>query len=174
MFNVTLSQPTSGAASLKVVQIDATLYRLDLTLNAFRIVTTDGTTSGSYGAVLLLTFGQDCQISFVRQLISSYAVDGTGVPNDAVFQMGLGLTEITAAADGTLGSTNDNLIPAENVTLSAGTATNEVIDLVDATIDSSFNGTAYLNWSGTAATIDDDGWIDVTGTMFLYARKANR
>lgn len=77
-------------------------------------------------------------------------------------------TAISAAADGTLGNgVNENVGQAVSVTNSSGTG---VGTAVNGAVTTALNGTAtpidlYLNWSGSAATIDGDSTIDVTGTI---------
>lgn len=60
--------------------------------------------------------------------------------------------------------------PAISVTLSGGTGTGN--SFVTNTAGTALNGTStasdvYLNWSGSAATIDASSTIDVTGTIVI-------
>lgn len=146
-------------------------FRLDFTLHGARISVTDGTTSGSYGALKIYDFAQSA-ISFLgaRQDYTQFAEGSalTGGAGDAAFEIGVGTTAISAAADGTLGNgVNENVGQAVAVTLSSGTGTGTAVDGAKTT---ALNGTATaidlnLNFSGSAATIDASSTIDVWGTI---------
>jgi hypothetical protein len=82
---------------------------------------------------------------------------------DGDFEIGLGTTEIVAAADGVLAAGNENIgadvdVVAE-VVAAGGTDTTAEYLAADAVV--------YLNVSGTAATIDVNGYVDVTGTVVI-------
>jgi hypothetical protein len=164
-----LAQPVSG--SVEITDIwrakNAPYYRLDFKFNKARIPVTDGTTSGSYGSVKFFDFVEGAIIFLgSRQDYTAYVCDGTGVPNDTAFEIGVGTTAIAAAADGTLGNgVNENVGQAVTQTLSSGTTTGTAV-----TGGTAVNGTATaldlnLNFSGSAATVDGDGTLDVTGTF---------
>lgn len=147
------------------------LFRIDFTLTAVRIAVTDGAGSGSYGATKLFDFVAGA-VAFLgcRQDYTAFAEGAalTGAAGDAAFEIGVGTTAIAAAADGTLGNgVNENVGQAVAVTLSEGTGTGTAVDGAKTT---ALNGTGTaidlnLNWSGTAATIDANSTIDVTGTI---------
>lgn len=163
----TLNQPSVGQVDCTVVK-DGSLYRMDFTFKGARIAVTDATTNGSFGTYKLFDFNQGA-ISFLgsRQDYTSFASDGTGVPNDTAFEIGIGTTAISAAADGTLGNgVNENVGQAVSLTLSSGTAAGTAVNGASTT---ALNGTATaidlnVNVSGTAATVDGDGWLAVWGT----------
>lgn len=146
-------------------------FTLTFTLTALQISVTDGAGSGSHGSTKLFDFNQGA-VSFLgaRQDYTAFAEGAalTGAAGDAVFEIGVGTTAISAAADGTLGNgVNENVGQAVSVTLSSGTGTGTAVDGAKTT---ALNGTAtaldlYLNWSGTAATIDASSTITVTGTI---------
>jgi hypothetical protein len=82
--------------------------------------------------------------------------------------LGVGTTAISSARDGTLTGNEQNVGNlTSQITNTAGTGSgNKFTGAVTASVD----GTAtaldlYLNWSGTAATIDANSTIDVTGTV---------
>jgi hypothetical protein len=164
----TLNQPTSGRVELTGIEVKGNVTRLDFAFKRARIPVTDATTSGSYGAFKFFDFANEQAISFLgsRQDYTSYVSDGTGVPNDTAFEIGVGTSAIAVAADGTLGNgVNENVGQAVSQTLSTGTTTGTAV-----TNPSVVNGTATaldlaLNFSGSAATVDGDGWIDVNGTF---------
>lgn len=165
-----VNQPAAGSIAVREAQMgpfNATTF----TLNAARITVTDGAGSGSYGSLKIYDLPAGA-ISFLgsRQDYTAFAEGAalTGAAGDAVFEIGVGTTAIAAAADGTLGNgVNENVGQAVAVTLSGGTGTGTAVDGAKTT---ALNGTAtatdlYLNWSGTAATIDANSTISVTGTI---------
>ncbi len=166
----TVNQPAVGYVSC-VATKDNNAIRLDFTLSKARISVTDAAGSGSYGSLKLFDFVEGV-VSFLgaRQDYTAF-VEGsalTTAAGDAVFEIGVGTTAIGAAADGTLGNgVNENVGQAVSVTNSSGTGTGTAVDGAKTT---ALNGTAtaidlYLNWSGTAATIDASSTIGVTGTI---------
>jgi hypothetical protein len=163
------AQPTSGTVACDIKRVGPYFW-LTFTLTAARIPVTDGAGSGSHGSLKIFDFVASA-ISFLgaRQDYTAF-VEGaalTGGAGDAVFEIGVGTTAISAAADGTLGNgANENVGQAVTVDMASaqsGTA-------VDGAKTTALNGTAsaialYLNWSGTAATVDASSTIDVTGTI---------
>ena len=166
----TVASPAAGTTSV-VIKRWGPLFRLDFTLAAARITVTDGAASGSHGSLKIFDFAQQA-ISFLgsRQDYTAFAEGAalTGAAGDAAFEIGVGTTAIAAAADGTLGNgVNENVGQAVAITLSGGTG---VGTAVDGTKSTALDGTStaldlYLNWSGSAATIDANSTIDVTGTI---------
>lgn len=164
-----VNTPAAGTTSV-VISRTGPVVQLDFTLTAAQITVTDGAASGSYGALKLFDFVQQ-GVSFLgcRQNYTAFAEGAalTTAAGDAVFEIGVGTTAISAAADGTLGNgVNENVGQAVSVTDSGGTGVGTAFDYSRAAID----GTAtaldlYLNWSGTAATIDANSTIAVTGTI---------
>lgn len=164
----TVSEPANGKIEVTGIYKEGPYYRLDLKLSKARVTITDATTSGSHGTLKLFTFEQQA-ISFLgsRQDYTAYASDGTGVPNDTAFEIGVGSAAIGSAADGTLGNgVNEDIGQAVSQTLSSGTTTGSAVTASTTAI----NGTATaaslnLNVSGSAATVDGNGWLAVTGTI---------
>ena len=162
--------PAAGSVTIQEAQFGP-FVRTTFTLNAARVTVTDGAGSGSHGTLLLYTFPA-AAIAFIgaRQDYTAFAEGAalTTAAGDAVFEIGVGTTAISAAADGTLGnSVNENVGQAVSVTLSGGTGVGTAVDGAKTT---ALNGTATatalnLNWSGTAATIDATSTISVTGTI---------
>ena len=163
----TLIQPAAGWIEVTGIQKSQNVVRLDFRFRRARIPVTDAAGSGSYGACPFFQFGEQA-ISFLgsRQDYTSYVSDGTGVPNDTAFEIGIGTSAIATAADGTLGNgVNENIGQAVSQTLSSGTTSGTAV-----TNQATVNGTATackmsLNFSGSAATVDDNGWLDVNGTF---------
>lgn len=164
------NQPVSGTVAV-VIQRSGPVFKLDFTLTAAQIPVTDGAGSGSHGSLKIFDFAQSV-ISFLgaRQNYTAFAEGAalTTAAGDAVFEIGVGTTAISAAADGTLGNgVNENVGQAVAVTLSGGTGVGTAVDGAKTT---GLDGTSTaldlnLNWSGSAATIDASSTIDVTGTI---------
>lgn len=166
----TKGSPASGSITVHEEQFGS-LVVTTFTLIAARITVTDGALSGSHGSLKIYDMPAGA-ITFLgcRQDYTAFAEGAalTGAAGDAVFEIGVGTTAISAAADGTLGNgVNENVGQAVAVTLSGGTGTGTAVDGAKTT---ALDGTATaidlnLNWSGTAATIDANSTIDVTGTI---------
>ena len=145
--------------------------RSTFTLSAASITVTDAGGSGSHGSLKLHDLPEGA-IAFLgcRQNYTAFAEGAalTGAAGDAAFEIGVGTTAISAAADGTLGNgVNENVGQAVSVTLSGGTGTGTAVDGPKTT---ALDGTTTaldlnLNWSGTAATIDATSTITATGTI---------
>jgi hypothetical protein len=133
---------------------------------------TDAAGSGSSGSLKLFDFPEGSIIPIAsRQNYTAFAEGAalTGAAGDAAFIMALG-SVAADAGDGALTSTEVNIAPATaTITLSGGTGTgNKQGGATAAPIDGT--GTAvpcYLNWSGSAATIDANSTIAVTGTISI-------
>lgn len=167
-----LAQPTSGyiTAALKRSK-GSPVYRIDFTLYKARIPVTDGAGSGSYGSLKIFDFNEFA-LSFLgcRQDYTAFAEGSalTTAAGDAVHVLGVGTAAASTARDGTLTTTEQNVgTVTSQITNSGGTGTGTQ---VTGPVTTAINGTAtaadlYLNWSGTAATIDANSTIDVTGTI---------
>jgi hypothetical protein len=157
--------------ALTIDRLGPGVFRLNFTLDGETVTVTDGGGSGSHGSLKLFDLAEGAWVGLgCRQDYTAFAEGAalTGAAGDAVFEIGVGSTAIAAAADGTLAAANDDLGGDVNVTLSGGTGTGTGVNGPSGTI----NGTAaagdiFLNWSGTAATIDATSTIDVTGTISL-------
>lgn len=166
----TLNAPTSGRVSCEIVK-GVGYARLDFTLNKARVPVTDGTTSGSSGTLKLFDFVEGaftflgCRQDYTATAEGSALTTAAG---DAVYVWGVGTATATTARDGTLTGTEQDIgTKTSQITNSSGTGAGTQIDGAKTT---ALNGTAtaidlYLNWSGTAATIDATSYIDVTGTI---------
>jgi len=162
--------PATGL-SLSVTRVGF-LYRMDFTLSAVSITVTDAAGSGSSGSLKIFDFVQGAiQPISSRQDYTAFAEGAalTGAAGDAAFVMGLGSVAANAG-DGALTGTEVDFAPATGtITLSGGTGAGTVMGGATA---AAINGTGtptdlYLNWSGTAATIDANSTISVTGTISL-------
>lgn len=176
-FGVMVTQPVSGSVDVQAVRGrgDVGTVRLDFTFNQARLTVTDAAASGSSGSLKIFTFIQQAiAINGCRQDYTAFA-EGSALDTgagDAAFKMGLG-TVAADAGDGALTSTEvDVCAITGTITLSGGTGAGTA-SVAGGTIGTALDGTTtakdvYLNWSGTAATVDANSTIDVTGTVSVY------
>lgn len=175
-FNVNLGKigalataPASGTVSLIGKRIGE-FFSLTFTFTAARITVTDAAGSGSSGSLKIFDFNEGVfQMLSNRHNWTAFA-EGAGLTGagDADFVIAFG-TVAANAGDGVLTSTEVDLGATRAVTLVSGAGTGATtIGTTTASFDGS--GTAidlYMNWSGTATTIDATSTIDVTGTYTL-------
>lgn len=175
---VQATQPTSGSVNLvtksHILHPD---FHLTFELNKARIPVTDGAASGSYGSLKLLDFVEGA-IAFIgsRQNYTAFA-EGSALTTgagDAVHVLGVGSAAAATARDGTLTSTEQDIgAVTSQITNVGGTGT--LATKLTGVLSTPLDGTAtakslYLNWSGTATTIDANSYIDVTGTITVSGR----
>ena len=164
------AQPVSGSVSTTVEQ-HGSFFRIDIKLAAAQIPVTDAGASGSYGALKLMDLNEGVYAFLASRSDYTAFAEGaalTGAAGDAVFDIGVGSVAIAAAADGALAGTDDDIVPEIAVTLSGGTGTGSANVVTAAVVDGSAAAKdLVLNWSGTAATIDANSTIDVTGTISI-------
>lgn len=168
----TLGTPASGSVSAVIKRL-GDYATITFTLTAARIAVTDAGAGGSFGSLKLMDMvAGGWHFIASRVNFTAYAVDGTGVPDDTVFDIGVGTGAIAAAADGVLtaDATFDNIAAKVDQTLSGGTTTGTAFDACNVVVDGTSTAVDInLNWSGTAATVDGNGTIDVTGTITIAA-----
>jgi hypothetical protein len=161
-------QPASGSIAVSITRAGK-FFTLDFTLTAAQIPVTDAAGSGSSGSLKLFDFaaGGITAIS-ARQDYTAFAEGAalTGGAGDAAFVLGLGSAAADAGDGALTGTEVDFGAVTSTITLSEGAGAGGKFSATLAAID----GTAtaadlYLNWSGTAATIDANSTIDVTGTI---------
>lgn len=165
------AQPTSGSVELNVRRV-GDLYRMDFTLRAARIPVTDAAGSGSSGSLQLFDFVQAAIIPIASRQDYTAFVEGsalTTAAGDAVHVLGLGSAAANAGDKSLTGAEVDFAPVTGDITNSGGTATaTKMGGATSAAIDGTTTATdLYLNWSGSAATIDANSTIDVTGTITL-------
>ncbi len=144
-------------------------FRLTFTLRAVSIPVTDAGGSGASGSLKLFDFVQGSLLPLgARQNYTAFAEGAslTGGAGDAAFVMGLG-SVAADAGDGALTGTEVDIGDATGtITLSGGTGAGTKHSGAKSPIDGT--GTAvdlYLNWCGSAASIDANSSISVTGTI---------
>lgn len=165
----TLALPTSGQVILEANNVQFPSFNLTFKLTAARIPVTDGAGSGSYGSLKLFDFiAGVINFKSCDQKYTAFAEGAllTGAAGDAAFKIGVGLTAIAAAADATLATGNKDIGGEISITLSSGTGTGALAGQSTKVIDGTASAADLcLNWSGSAATIDANSYIDVTGTI---------
>lgn len=166
----TVGTVTSGTLSV-TGDASSSFITLTFTLTAARIPVTDGGASGSYGSVKIFDFVEagiaflGCRQNYTAFVEGATLTTGAG---DAVHRLGIGTAAITTARDGTLTGNEQNVGNLTGaITNVAGTGAGTIFT---GPVSAAIDGTAtaadlYLNWSGTAATIDANSTIDVTGTI---------
>lgn len=168
--NIGAINPATGL-SLTVSRIGF-LCRLDFTLTNVSLTVTDAAGSGSSASLKIFDFVQGAILPIgSRQDYTAFAEGAalTGGAGDAAFILALG-SAAANAGDGALTGTEVDIAPATStITLSGGTGTGTKMGGATA---APIDGTTtpvdiYLNWSGTAATIDASSTISVTGTISL-------
>lgn len=160
--------PASGL-SVDIKRSGAGLYRLDFTLTAVSITVTDAAGSGSSGSLKLFDFAAGSVIALAcRQDYTAFAEGATltGAAGDAAFVMGLGSVAANAGDASLTGTEVDFGAVTSTITLSSGTGVGTKHSATAAAFDGTSTPTdLYLNWSGSAATIDASSTISVTGTI---------
>lgn len=143
---------------------------LTFTLTAVSLTVTDAGASGASGSLKIFDFVEAGIVPLgSRQNYTAFAEGAalTGAAGDAAFVMGLG-SAAANAGDGVLTGTEvDFGAVTSTITLSGGTGTGTKHTGASST---ALDGTTtavdlYLNWCGTAATIDANSTISVTGTL---------
>lgn len=166
--------PATGL-SATVQRVSDNLFKFVFSLAAVRLAVTDAAGSGSSASLKLWDFPDGKQVvpmgGFQNYTAFAEGAALTGAVGDAAFVMAMGSVAANAG-DGALTGTEVDLLAATGtITLSSGTGTGKKSSGPSGSgLDGSASGAdAYLNWSGTALTIDANSAIDVTGTITLYA-----
>jgi hypothetical protein len=169
----TVNQPAAGTVVVRDSGQGSGLrypmFHLTFTLTGASIPVTDAAGSGSHGPLKLFDFNEG-GIVFLgcRQDYTAFAEGAalTGAAGDAAFKIGVGTAIIAAAADGALATANKDIGGEISVTLSGGTGTGTLHTASSVIKDGTTTAADLnLNWSGTAATIDANSTITVTGTI---------
>lgn len=162
----------NAATGLSVaIQKVGAMVQLDFTLSAVSMTVTDAAGSGSSASLKIFDFVQaGIQPIASRQNYTAFAEGAalTGGAGDAAFVMGLG-SAAADAGDAALTGTEVDFAPVTGtITLSGGTGTGTKFGGQGTVVDGTTTAAdLYLNWSGSAATIDANSTISVTGTITL-------
>lgn len=133
------------------------------------ISTTDNGTAGHAGSQKIFDFPQGgILVLGASQNWETLTVDGTGLPNDAEMDIGLGTTAATSAM-ASLTTTTQDIVNKDDITMSSSlSATHQYIATVSGGNLLAGEATAkdaYLNIAATVATADADGTVTLTGTV---------
>lgn len=163
--------PASGLAC-DIKWIGGCEARLDFTLTLVSIPVTDAAGSGSSGSLKIFDFAQGSILAQAcRQDYTAFAEGAalTTAAGDAAFVMGLGSVAANAGDAALTGTEVDFGAVTSTITLSGGTGTGTKHSCTTAIFDGTTTATdLYLNWSGSATTIDANSTISVTGTISVY------
>lgn len=168
-----LNLPTTGQLYADLQQSAAGIYRLDFTLKGLRMTVTDAAASGSSGSHKLFDFVAGSIVPLgCRQDYTAFAEGSalTTAAGDAAFVMGLGSVAANAGDGALTGTEVDFGAVTGTLTNSSGTTAGTKHSGAGLNSSAALDGTTtpidlYLNWSGTAATIDANSTIDVWGTI---------
>lgn len=160
---------TTSGLSCSIAYGPTGMFRLDFTLTAVSLTVTDAAGSGSSASLKLFDFAQAGVVALAcRQNYTAFAEGAalTGEAGDAAFVMGLGSAAANAGDGALTGTEVDFGAVTDTITLSGGTGTGTKFSATAAVLDGTTTAVdLYLNWSGTAATIDANSTISVTGTV---------
>lgn len=163
---------TTSGLSCSIAYTPTGTFRLDFTLTAVSLTVTDAGGSGSSASLKLFDFVQAGVIALAcRQDYTAFAEGAalTGGAGDAAFVMGLGSAAANAGDGALTGTEVDFGAATDTITLSGGTGTGTKFSATAAALDGTTTAVdLYLNWSGTAATIDANSTISVTGTITVF------
>lgn len=154
-----------------VVEKLGMFVKLKFTFTAMSIPVTDAAASGSSGSVKIFDFVAAGLMPIAsRQDYTAFAEDAliTTAAGDAAHVLGLG-SVAADAGDGALTGTEVDFAPVtDTITNSGGTGAGTKFGGQGTAVDGTTTAVdLYLNWSGSAATIDANGAITVTGTVEL-------
>ena len=167
-----VNQPVSGTVVVREERFGS-FFALHFTLTAAQIPVTDAAGSGSSGSLKLFDFVAGGVVPLAcRQDYTAFAEGAalTGAAGDAAFIMGLGSAAANAGDAALTGTEADFGAVTGTITLSGGTGTGTKFSGAGLNSSAALDGTTtpvdlILNWSGSAATIDANSTIDVTGTI---------
>lgn len=166
-----VAAPVSGTTAVAISKVGNEVV-LTFTMTAMRIAVTDAAASGSFGATKIFDFVEQALVFKGARANWTASVEGAGLSgaDDAAYVIGVGTTPITVAADGVLAAANQNVAASKSITdpISSAQASVSAPAVATAAVDGT--GTAsdlYVNWSGTAATVDASSTIDMTGTLTI-------
>ncbi len=140
----------------------------------FVLSTVDNGTGGHAGSQKLYDFPAGyIQILAGSQNWDSLVVDGTGLPNDSVVDIGVGSTAVGTDQEA-LSGVDEDLVNKDDVTFSSSLSA--LSQFIAETTGANFDGRstakdAYLNVAATAATADGDGTITLNGEIVIVWRK---
>lgn len=168
------AQPASGSVTMTVTEQGPDIFKLHFVFDAARVTVTDAAGSGSSGSLKIFDFKDGViQLLGSRHNWTAFAEGAalTTAVGDAAFVIAFG-SAAANAGDGALSGTEVDFGATRSVTNSGGTGTGATtVTAAQTPLDGTSTAVdLYLNWSGSAATIDGDSTIDCTGTAtFMVA-----
>lgn len=166
------AQPASGAVYLSNRFMNYPFFRLTFRFDAARVTVTDAAGSGSSGSLKIFTFDEGVVALIGSRHDVAGVAEGTALTTaagDAAYLIAFGSAAANAGDGALTGTEVDWGAATATLTNSGGVATAATVITGPATgLDGT--GTAkdvYLNWSGSAATIDATSTIDISGTFSI-------
>jgi hypothetical protein len=164
--------PASGSYTVRAKRI-GDFWSLHFVFTATRITVTDAAGSGSSGSIKIFDFNEGViQVLGSRHNWTAFAEGSalTTAAGDAVFVVAFG-SVAADAGDGALTSTEVDFGAATATLTNSGGTTTSATKVTAAQTPLDGTSTAvdlYLNWSGTAATIDATSTFDLTGSFTVW------
>lgn len=151
---------------------DGVFHKTVFHFDGVTLSTLDNGTAGHGGGAQIYDFPKGyIAVQGASQNWELMTVDGTGLPNNAEIDIGIGTTVATSAM-GSLTTTTQDIVTKDDITFStAVTATHQFQGTISGghVLDGSATAKdAYLNVSATAATGAADGTIVLTGTVVIH------
>jgi len=166
---VTVGAAPSVAGLTVDVNRQGNIATLTFNLAAVSVPVTDAAGSGSSGSLKIFDFANFAIQPLASRMDFTAFTEGaalTGAAGDAAFVMGLGSVAANAADGALTGTEVDFAAVTATITLGSTTLPYSKLAGQGTAIDGTSTAVdLYLNWSGSAATIDANSTISVTGTI---------
>ncbi len=143
---------------------DAALHKSRFVLDNVEITITDAGAAGAHGKVKLYTFTDGHADIYTARLILSLIAGVGGISNSAVLDIGVGTSEVSVAND-TLATTEQNILPKIDVTLTGGTKTIESGSTTYVDLDGETE--IFLNVAIEDASCSANDTLIISGTFTL-------
>ena len=140
------------------------LHKSRFEFDNVEIIITDAGIAGAHGKVKLYTFTDGHSDIFSAHLTLSLAAGSGGICNSAVLDIGVGTSEVSVAND-VLSSTEQNILPKIDVTLTGGTKSIESGSSTFVDLDGETE--IFLNVAIEAASCNANDTLTVSGTFIL-------
>jgi hypothetical protein len=141
----------TNVSALTDIQLGATVTGTGIAAGA-RVETIDSATQ--------ITLTENCTATGAGVTITQAALSG----GDTAFEISLGDDEITVEADGDVGALGDDNAKYALIAIADVSTFDEPSD-ENAVANFTDDGNLYINYSGTAATVDASGSVKITGNI---------
>ncbi len=163
---------STNGVRLTSVEKTGSLFKLSFSFTATSLTVTDAAASGSSASLKIFDFDPGfVQVLGTQHTWTAFAEGAalTTAAGDASFVIAFG-SAAADAGDGALTGTEVNFGATRSITLSGGTGTGAItIGTALTPLDGNVTPVdLYVNWSGTAATIDANSTISITGTYTVW------